>query len=187
MPIHHLSSGLRVRTFPPPPQEFDPIKADDELLIRYGLPPRPTEESLQHLWELAFRDPIHYIEPSFTEVPDIQHGPLQITALTSHGWSGTVVFRTSGVMNYVHGRWTVPDAQPPAPLGDYYSSHWVGIDGWGTPLIGSSDVLQTCTECSAVRTSNSIDRITISGGNGSRTPSTRSITFLSHRATRSPP
>jgi hypothetical protein len=154
MAVTRFPSGAKAHTFPPPPPGFDPLKADDESLLRHGLPRRPTgKPELLKLWERAMSRKMHYVEAVFEPVPDVRHG-LRIRAtsegtLTSYNWSGGILFSgANSSFKWVTGEWTVPN--PKAPVADgtwYYSSAWVGIDG-DPP--GSNDVFQAGTEADAL-------------------------------------
>jgi Peptidase A4 family len=146
-----LPSGASVITFPVPPADFDPLSAKDEELRRYGLPPRPVEHPDQiEMWEKAIGRPTHFIRPLFGTSKRRRHGPrlrLAGEAIdTSPNWSGVVAFATAGShFRSISGQWEVPDAGAASGDGDnFYSSHWVGIDG-----DGSNDVFQAGTECDA--------------------------------------
>jgi peptidase A4-like protein len=152
------SKGFRIRTYEPPPPEFNPLAATPRLLLHHGFPARPdakTQPKVRQMWEKALSRPRTWITPVFREVKGKSHGPALrpgkgrarvsaakgITNATSSNWSGSVAFapakRTFG---WVAGQWTVPNPHAPG-LGSYYASEWVGIDGWG-----SNDVLQAGTE-----------------------------------------
>jgi hypothetical protein len=152
MPITTFPSGLTVRTHPPAPKAFDPLKASEADLARHGFPPRPSDDTLLLHWKRVVRALAEttFIEPEF-QLTDRQHEPIiQSGVGTSKNWSGAVVSLPpgSGAENrftYVQGRWSVPRPSPAAADARYYASaSWIGIDGSGSP-----DVLQAGVECDA--------------------------------------
>ncbi len=148
-----LAGGVTVRTFTPPPDGFDPIKADDRHLLIHGYPRRPDDPDLRDRWESVLSRPFHLIEPTFRPMPERRRRlPIRTesaaTVAQAHGventdiWSGAVVHAPKGdSFTWVEGTWTVPNAFPPVHASDgvwYSASTWVGIDG----IDGSGDVLQ---------------------------------------------
>jgi hypothetical protein len=154
MPSQKIGDS-EVRTFPLPPAGFDPLKATDQELQRYGFPRRPDVVKEPHKasrWVRALRNYPMFtpITPDFKEMPNHRHnlnrrvGAVGEANATSNNWSGSVLFIGGGDrFTMIAGQWTVPDAYSPNP-GDgniYYSSAWLGIDG-----DGSSDLMQAGTE-----------------------------------------
>jgi Peptidase A4 family len=148
MSVIELPGGVTVRTFSPPPEGFDPVKADDRALLAHGYPGRPEDPALLERWEHVLRRPIRWIQPTFRSMPHKRRRLPRAVAGTAHGtetsdiWSGAVVHARSGdSFNWIEAEWTVPNAYPPhgAVPGVWYSaSTWIGIDG----IDGSGDVLQ---------------------------------------------
>jgi hypothetical protein len=154
---------IGVRLFSTPPAGFDPLTAEPRELLAYGFPARPdarTEPKLYAQWRRRASRRYTRIEPEFVRNTDKVHGPMRGPSATSTGahasavadatstnWSGSAVFAASAdKFSWVEGEWTVPDpADPKGGKSSYYSSAWVGIDGWGSP-----DVLQAGTESSLV-------------------------------------
>jgi hypothetical protein len=156
------SKGFRIRTYEPPPAEFNPLTASPRLLLHHGFPTRPdarTAPELRKMWDKAFSRPRTWITPIFREVKGKSHGPAlkpggaggrararvsasrNITNATSSNWSGSVAFPPANrTFLWIEGQWTVPNPHT-AATGSYFASEWVGIDGWG-----SGDVLQAGTE-----------------------------------------
>jgi hypothetical protein len=64
-----LPNGQTIRTFALLPEGFNPLHADDRLLILYGLPRRPTDPRMAARWEAVLKRPIRFIEPSFRVMP----------------------------------------------------------------------------------------------------------------------
>ena len=143
-----LPNGGTIRTFPQPPDDFNPVKADERLLAAYGFPRRPNDPKLAARWEAILSRPIKFIEPTFREMTHKRRRLPQSLSRGAHGtettdiWSGAVVHAPSGdPFQWVMGVWTVPNAYPPIGAQDgvwYSASTWIGIDG----IDGSGDVLQ---------------------------------------------
>lgn len=151
MPVIQMPNGLSVRTYEPPPADFDPLTAPDNLLLHHGFPARPnpqTAPELRKRWERVFSRKLTYIVPTFRESIGKTHGPRLKSetedSATSGNWSGSVVFLPPTADNsfqWITGRWTVPNPYPSDSHVDH-ASEWIGIDGDG----GSNDVLQAGTE-----------------------------------------
>lgn len=158
-----LSNYITVRTFPKPPEGFDPLKSEDRLLARYGFPSRPSDPRLAARWESVMSRGIRFIEPEFRAMP-YKRRRLPQTARGEHGvetsdiWSGAVVHAPAGdTFRWVEGTWTVPNAYPPGNAQDnvwYSASTWVGING----IDGSGDVLQAGCDSDVMKSGNNISR-----------------------------
>ena len=134
---------------PLPPRGFDPLRASQEELAHFGLPPRPDPEAqplLFRAFATVFSPPLLFVDPVVQELAFIgQQTPQPVTpvgtpSLTelSANWSGAYIEANSGrqfVM--VVGRWQVPtlalpppiDRVPPASGAIYDCSTWIGLDG----------------------------------------------------------
>lgn len=130
-----------------PPADFDPLRAEDRVLMRYGFPPRPDAQrypEAARAWKEILSRKLAHIQPQLRIRPEKKE-PGQIkgaaTALTSPVWSGGVMLN-GGPFTCVSGAWIVPAVVPPAGSGDgdWWSVAWVGIDGYNSP-----DVLQAGT------------------------------------------
>jgi hypothetical protein len=161
VPKNDLQSGdVNVKWFPPPPEGFDPLTADQRLLRAYGFPSRPdatTQPGLRSHWERAIKKIRYRVQPRLVVVRNrfhrhLPHPGFENPDFTTN-WSGSVALAPEGeVCAWVAGEWTVPDCAPaPIPgVGDYYSAEWVGIDGYpnsGTPY---QDLVQAGTESNFV-------------------------------------
>jgi peptidase A4-like protein len=161
--VFRMAKGFSVRTYEPPPDDFDPLAATDKQLLHHGLPRRPDaaqEPEWRAAWERALARPTKWIAPEFQEVKGRSHGPIrpagrkklpsraaaaELANATSGNWSGAADFSAKGKpYKWVAGQWTVPNPHAPGS-GSYYASEWVGIDGWG-----SADVLQAGTETEVI-------------------------------------
>jgi hypothetical protein len=140
-----------IRTYPSPPDDFDPRTAQPRELRRYGLPQRPDaaiRPELAARWDEIFSRKLTYIAPSFKPIEELlpgvevrghllpstnprgNVGPGYVT-VTHPYWSGCVVHATLGqTFTWVQGEWSVPDLKPPVSgQGNWYSFAWIGIDG----------------------------------------------------------
>jgi Peptidase A4 family len=122
-----LPGGVKVRTFTPAPEGFDPLKADDASLALHGAPPRPIgNPELLAMWEKAVGRITKYVEPSFQPVeqmlrtrrghesvqPDnLPTGGIALpTASATAGFIGGVLpALASAQINFVTGTFTLPD------------------------------------------------------------------------------
>jgi hypothetical protein len=150
--------------YPAPPAGFDPLAASDAALEVYGFPPRPDPEAAPqaytHWRRLVSTPQTRISNPELTQTA-IHHGPARIQSAipaagnnavaTSSNWSGYAVTGVSGTFQVnnsaVYGEFVVPIAQQAfgtCTTTWWYSSQWVGFDGYG-----SSDVLQAGTEADA--------------------------------------
>jgi peptidase A4-like protein len=165
MSVVHLPNGLTVRTFKQPPEEFNPLKAEDRELAVYGFPKRPEDPALLDRWEQVLGRPIRLVRPTFRAMDYKRRRlPKRARAGAAHGveatdiWSGAVVHAPAGdSFKWVEGTWTVPDAYPPPSAGDgvwYSASTWVGIDG----IDGSGDVLQAGCDSDVMTSGGNVQR-----------------------------
>ena len=134
----------------PPPEGFDPLKADTATLLRYGFPPRPDPASAPKaaaIWQRTLARKLRFVQPTLRLRPEKKDGPRPgshppsgTAALSSNNWSGGVLFN-GAPFDGIIGSWTVPSVAPPAAGdGDWWSVAWIGLDGWN-----SGDVLQAGT------------------------------------------
>ncbi len=146
-------AGFSIKTFDAAPKGFNALTASKTTLLRHGIAPKPDakkDPELYKAWEAVYSKELHHITPEFTENKDKRHGPhhgkksTTANTATSTNWSGVVAFNPAAdTFKWIAGNWIVPDPTQPAgqPTGSwYYSSAWIGIDGWGSP-----DVLQAGT------------------------------------------
>jgi Peptidase A4 family len=143
----------RVSDFPPPPDGFNPLTANQDKLDKYGLPPRPEpalQPELYKLWLGMFAPPITFVtgelvmasatwqlNPTVTRTAQSYRASgSRSRGSTSRNWSGATLIPTGGDMcTQVWGRWTVPTPALPAAefqianTPAYCCSTWVGLDG----------------------------------------------------------
>ena len=134
---------------PLPPKGFEPLKASNSELVKYGYPARPDEgKHPKHLekWSSFLARPIQVIAPEFAIIRSGRQPANSTTQgdasanATSSNWSGAVVVSppSGQTFNTVSGSWVVPNAWPPLSAwngtgwnnGSWESVSWIGIDGY---------------------------------------------------------
>jgi hypothetical protein len=120
-----LPGGVKAWHYPVPPEDFDPLEADEETLSRYGFPHRPRNQQLLRLWKRALGHPIKILEPRY----GIVEGRHRSFAGVTKSWSGGQITSAPGqVFENVIGIWTVPSTYPdPHDGGLSVCSSWIGI------------------------------------------------------------
>jgi hypothetical protein len=119
-------------TVEPPPDGFEPLRASDEELRRYGLPHRPDPKrypQAARLWVRSMSRVQRFVTPKLRAKPEIVHGPPKILDNgTSSNWSGLISWGSA--WDSIWGTWIVPASTvPPGGADDYFSSLWVGLNG----------------------------------------------------------
>ena len=144
---------VNLTTFESAPEGFDPLTAPPSKLLHHGVATRPDKDKEPEIyakWLKVYSKKLTYIVPEFLTITNKQHRPskrgkIQDGTSTSTNWSGGVAPAPAGdTFKWITGNWIVPDPNQPPGLATgqwYYSSAWIGIDGWG-----SSDVLQAGTD-----------------------------------------
>lgn len=147
-------SPCQPEVFECPPEDFNPIDASSDTLLRFGFPLRPDAEThprLNAFWFRMFSPPLKFrIKREFALFNQAPPGdPRSAVAnqrntrlfstrrQSSVNWSGAYIKPRNGrVMTEIHGEWQVPPtlerSVPPAvsfPDRDYQSSVWIGLDG----------------------------------------------------------
>ena len=132
-----------------PPKGFEPLKASNSELAKYGYPARPDKDTRpKHFekWTSFLSRPIQVVAPEFAIVRTGRQPAAATTKgdasanATSSNWSGAVIMNPpSGTrFNSVSASWVVPNAWPPLSAwtgsgwkdGSWESVTWVGIDGY---------------------------------------------------------
>jgi hypothetical protein len=90
-----LEDGQRIRTFPRPPSDFDPLTASPAALAHHRLPPRlgnpKSVERYRRVWGRV-KKKAKYIEPTFRVEQNRRPPPVRPTfGPTNSSWSGAVV------------------------------------------------------------------------------------------------
>ena len=159
LPYNLIPTNLNgVSSFVPPPKGTDLTKADRGTLLKHGLwmrRPDPDREpklfAMWHRYVTEIWTEENFVPPVFEVTKDTPHnlrgGRRQTDgSYTSFSWSGVVVVgQWVGAM----GMWQIPKVwKPNTPAGPskvWQSSSWVGLDGAGGLIPGTTttDVLQT--------------------------------------------
>jgi hypothetical protein len=146
-----------VKAFLPLPRDFNPDTASNAELLRYGLPPRPSQQDSPlafKMWQSRVEGAKHRIVPDLSQT-NVRHSPINIDQqmitriaggiTTSNNWSGYAIIGPNGQFakwgSEITGTYIEPAPGCDSSQGDKHMSTWVGIDGYGSP-----DVLQTGTE-----------------------------------------
>jgi Peptidase A4 family len=171
-----LDGGIKVRTFTPPPCDFDPITASPADLFKHGFPARPDHPEHLERYKRLFglmKDRFQYIEPTFRINPNRRHG----TAASRHFpgavdvkppvvgtgneissiWSGGLVFPPTGMsFRWISGGWTIPNVSAPTDGQTFFCATWVGIDGDAS--VASLDLCQAGINLDVTRNGDNISR-----------------------------
>jgi hypothetical protein len=132
-----LPGGFTVRTFQPPPPNFDPVKATDRERLVYGIPRCPIENpDAVARWTRKLSRPYKMIRPEFKPRDTRRkvrqnflstHGPQ-----TSYNWAGAIVSPPPGTtFKWVESTWRFPQSYLPGgsqPNIEYFASTWIGMD-----------------------------------------------------------
>jgi Peptidase A4 family len=147
---------MGVRLFEDPPGDFDPVRAADAELARYGYPRRPdqaTQPQAYQRWKSVVTRPTTRIAPLFGQPPVFPRPPGGGTDPGGSGpgeqpgqqdYSGNWAGRVAGIgpadtqypIQTIYGTWTVPEVlQPtwPPDASKYALASWVGLDGRPDP------------------------------------------------------
>lgn len=132
-----LPGGSTVTPFKPPSKDFSMLRASDSELLLYGFPPRPQDPRLRQrydAWATRLSRKLQWTEPDVAIIEGKGHGtrlgPRRSTTSNSENWSGVQVQAAAGdSISWVTGSWVVPNVSHPTTSQNYYSCHWVGIDG----------------------------------------------------------
>ena len=128
-----------------PPPGFDPLRASQEDLARYGLPPRPdplAQPLLYRAFATVFSPPLDFVAPGIEDVEFIgEQVPQPATPIgtpspteLSTNWSGAYIeANQSRMFVQIVARWSVPVLALPPPIGRvppdpatiYDSSTWI--------------------------------------------------------------
>lgn len=164
-----------VITPPTPPQDWDPLDADDADLQKYEYEPRPDKNKEPHAFaqweEIAKRKPQPPRSDRAIEPPT---GGLQ----ESQGWAGATVPRdlkvNSDLFGYIRGTFIVPQIVPQINQGklvegDYRLWPWVGLGGLTNQHVAQSGLqLEITVKNGQIVRSDSSASILYRFGDGSR-------------------
>jgi hypothetical protein len=148
----------RVRSFPSPPEDFDPLVATDDELLRHGLPRRPDrdrEPALAAVWRRAFSRPLKFIQADAKVDPVLgNRSPLPVNGdpatFSGARWAGMVKLQSQANSSdfkapsaMVMGQFQLPYVAQLAPNEDMTVAFWVGLDGAPSlDAVASKQVLQ---------------------------------------------
>jgi hypothetical protein len=148
--------GLRTRTFPVPPEGFDPLSAPKAKLAYHGIAPRPDknkERKLYKNWLSIYSKKLTHIVPEFFSYgvdgqrPNAAPRKVREGPTNSETWSGVAVVPPVGdAFTLITGRWIIPHPKQPPGVAAGQVCHcasWIGMDGW----VGQkSELLQAGTD-----------------------------------------
>ncbi len=140
-----------VRPFKKPPADFSLSKASDKELLLRGFPARPSDPRLRKHYDGLVRrleGKLQWIKPELELLEGKGHGlnakPRRGAPEDSGNWCGVKVTAAAGdSVRWVGASWVVPNVSHPTKKQDYYSCHWVGIDGDGK----NQPLFQAGVEC----------------------------------------
>ena len=152
-------SAIRVRSFPRPPDGFDPLAASDRELLVHGFPGRPHDSQagvLGERWREVVSRSKDHIQAEFVSAPKVSDGVSAAAPpnVLKSGWAGSTaqapavshdewgVVTARDPVTWVSGQWTVPDVRAVSDRTAACAT-WVGIDG--ARQIDSTDILQVGT------------------------------------------
>ncbi len=142
MPVDPSGSdaSCRMRTYRPPPSDFDPRTASDAVLVRHGLPRRPSadgEPGLARIWERLFARPVTFVEAELSPAPSVP-GRDRLRASQTHpsGWAGVTREKHERAgsdfqepATFVFANLIVPHVYDVHPADqDWNVGFWVGLD-----------------------------------------------------------
>lgn len=145
----------------PPPDDFDPNTASPDELIKNGIlwrrPTAADPPALQQAWQaffsrkwLAKDREVPVFQPGIKRKHFLKRAPQKVTDTNylSFNWAGAAT-ASGGPYTGVVAIWNVPTVLtppwPPTGYGDptaYWSSSWIGLDGYIITTDDSNDVLQ---------------------------------------------
>ena len=137
---------MRATPFDLPPKGFDPPKAPDDSLRRYGFP--------AGRWRGSWRPDCKLIQSEFGKSEQTKRHYFEKAGV----WAGVEVMAPeAATIDQVRAVWTIPKAYfPEGAKGDmaYAASSWVGIDGDH----GSTDILQVGVDSMVYRAGRKLTR-----------------------------
>jgi hypothetical protein len=133
----------RIRTYDPPPSDFDPNTAPPSVLRRHGLPNRPDPDRDPHLarlWRLAFPGPTTFVRAKLALDPTLRLN----RSSRSERWSGVVVLPDESGLSGETVQWAftqfvVPGVGFVAPSNTSIG-FWVGLGGLRDPRLVAAGI-----------------------------------------------
>jgi hypothetical protein len=137
-----------VRPFKKPSEQFSFSKASDKELLVAGFPARPSDPRLRAHYDALVKrldGKLQWIEPELELLEGKGRGlrakPGRTAIERSGNWCGVEVAAPAGdSVSWAAASWVVPNVSHPTKNQDYYSCHWVGIDGDGTKQLFQAGV-----------------------------------------------
>lgn len=146
-----------------PPEDFDPLTADNRLLRKHGIAKRPEAEHESHLrtiWDRAFSSKPKFIKAKVSVDPIMSTRKRHVIELkkngagfSPHNWGGAVQqvnhfgFNPPEPVVTVYGEWFIPTVTPVTnePNSAETVGFWVGIDGFGNNQVLQAGSAATIT------------------------------------------
>jgi hypothetical protein len=125
MAVIDLGNGDKLRTFPPPPENFDPLNASAAALAMHGFPARPEEPALRALLEQRYarmKGPFRVVEPATAPPPTTRRhsarnifGPTPAYSIIPVPMGGAGIYDPNmKVLTWVTADLTLPSITVPA-------------------------------------------------------------------------
>jgi hypothetical protein len=133
VPRVRIAKDLEARTFRTPPARFDPRRADEAALDRYGFPPRPKDGPLLDMWLAALSHKLEVVQTEFAPVGGDNPAAAALLAPdTDNLLGGAYVDVPQGHASWVASDWTVPSLYFPTNVQrdrdeDYDLEAWIAI------------------------------------------------------------
>lgn len=136
------AAGYRPVTLPAPPAGFNPLRASQAQLVRYGFPVRPSSGQALRTWTYAMSHATHYEVPGVARVSTVRHTPPWLTAQNgstarhasySGNWGGKTISYSvidDAAFTWESGQWY----QPSVPADSAYPK-----SGWDQENDGAPD------------------------------------------------
>jgi hypothetical protein len=139
-----LTKDLTVHIFDAPPERFEPLKADDAQLDRYGYPRKPAEAPLAKHWEEVLRSNPDVVVPTFRVMEGLGLERFDSVALAPLAAPQRSEFlaggqhqlaQGEGFLRWVESTFTIPNIYLGPNRERHYScAPWIGLAGVGTSL-----------------------------------------------------
>jgi hypothetical protein len=145
MPRIVLNKDLTVHTFAAPPARFQPLKADEAHLDRYGYPRKPAEGPLAKHWEEVLSTNPEVVVPAFRVMDGLDIGHFQAVGIAAPeapqrsefiaGGQHQLADGDTNFIRWVESTFTIPNIfLGPDRDPTYSCAPWVGLSGNETSL-----------------------------------------------------
>lgn len=138
-----------LKTFPLPPESFDPLKATDATLKHYGVHRRPDagkHPMLAKRWEQFYSQKVQFIQPYFQQGPGLVESDGMPPLFHVRFWSGSVVETTADdPIWFVYGRFNIPHVikHDLSITNSDFCDTWLGVGGYRAEKFCRVGVRQT--------------------------------------------